>query len=61
MTLRRTPSLVSSLILVLLAIVWILPIAVTVYVSFRPYLETQQGGYLSLPVRLSFDNSLRPI
>ncbi len=47
---------VGSLLVLVLAVIWILPIAVTVYVSLRPYLETQQGGYLSRPSELSFDN-----
>jgi multiple sugar transport system permease protein len=36
--------------------VWLLPMAWAVYTSFRPYADTAERGYVSLPGTLSLDN-----
>src|SRR5438046_7893086 len=38
-----------------MAILWILPILLLIYASLRPYAETQQRGYFSLPHKLNLD------
>ncbi|MEO3871477.1 carbohydrate ABC transporter permease [Nonomuraea sp. B12E4] len=41
--------------LVLVALGWLLPLALAVYASLRPYEETARLGYLSLPEHLTLD------
>lgn len=42
--------------LIVMALVWILPLAFALYTSLRPREETDVLGYLSLPQTLNFDN-----
>lgn len=42
--------------LILTAIVWLLPPVYALYTSLRPYSDTAQRGYVSLPGVLNFDN-----
>jgi multiple sugar transport system permease protein len=53
---RRRP--LRALLYVFLGLVslgWIAPLVLAVYASFRPYTETSERGYLSLPHKLTFD------
>jgi len=42
--------------LITISIVWLFPLLWAVYTSLRPYADTTQNGYLSLPSTLNFDN-----
>ena len=39
-----------------LAILWMVPLVGGLYSSFRPFIETQRDGYLSMPDTFTFDN-----
>ncbi|MGB5760708.1 MAG: carbohydrate ABC transporter permease [Acidimicrobiales bacterium] len=39
-----------------LVILWMVPLVGGLYSSFRPFIETQRDGYLSLPDTFTFDN-----
>jgi multiple sugar transport system permease protein len=54
--LRRPKHLRVQLFLAVAAVLWLAPIAYTVYTSLRPYSETAEHGYVSLPRSISFDN-----
>ena len=52
-----TPQrLVLQLFLITLAAVWMVPLLGGLYSSFRPFIETQRDGYLSLPDTFTLDN-----
>ncbi|UBU16776.1 carbohydrate ABC transporter permease [Nonomuraea gerenzanensis] len=51
----RPLRLLLHLFLVLVALGWLLPLALAVYASLRPYEETARLGYVSLPERLTLD------
>jgi multiple sugar transport system permease protein len=57
-TRRRRPLRPARVLLhgflVLVALGWLAPLALAVYASLRPYSETAQYGYFSLPRSLSF-------
>jgi multiple sugar transport system permease protein len=55
---RRSPWPRAGLhaFLIVTAIVWLAPLAWAVFTSFRPYSDTQQHGYVSLPHTLSISN-----
>ncbi|MGO2002928.1 MULTISPECIES: carbohydrate ABC transporter permease [Micrococcaceae] len=42
--------------LIIWAVLWLAPLAWAVYTSLRPYAETAEKGYVSLPDTLNFDN-----
>jgi multiple sugar transport system permease protein len=42
--------------LISLGLLWLTPLVMSLYASFRPYSETINKGFLSMPDRLSFDN-----
>jgi multiple sugar transport system permease protein len=42
--------------LVVCALLWLAPVAWALFTSFRPYSDTQQHGYVSLPHTLSLSN-----
>jgi multiple sugar transport system permease protein len=42
--------------LVITSIVWLVPVVWAVYTSLRPYSDTAERGYVSLPGVLNFDN-----
>ncbi len=42
--------------LIIWAVLWLAPLAWAVYTSLRPYSETAEKGYVSLPDTLNFDN-----
>jgi multiple sugar transport system permease protein len=53
---RRPKHLRVQLFLAVAAVLWLLPVAYTLYTSLRPYEETAEHGYVSLPRSISFDN-----
>jgi multiple sugar transport system permease protein len=50
------PRLVLQAFLMFTAAVWLLPVVWAVYTSLRPYADTAERGYVSLPGVLSFQN-----
>ncbi len=42
--------------LIALGVLWLVPLVVSLYASFRPFSETQANGFLSLPNELSLAN-----
>src|SRR5262245_41823405 len=55
-TARRWPRVGLHAFLIATAIVWLAPLAWAVFTSFRPYADTQQHGYVSIPHTLSIKN-----
>jgi multiple sugar transport system permease protein len=53
---RRLPHARVHVFLALAAILWLAPVVYTLYTSLRPYEDTAERGYLSLPGSVSFDN-----
>lgn len=54
---KLTPARIFlHLFLILTGIVWLVPIVGAMYASFRPFAETVQDGYLSLPDTFTLDN-----
>lgn len=54
---KLTPARVFlHLFLILTGIVWLVPIVGAMYASFRPFAETVQDGYLSIPDTFTLDN-----
>jgi multiple sugar transport system permease protein len=55
---RRTPAsrVVLHAFLLLTAAVWLLPVVWAVYTSLRPYADTAERGYVSLPGVLNLQN-----
>jgi multiple sugar transport system permease protein len=52
----RLPRVGLHVFLVATAIVWLAPVLWAVFTSFRPYSDTAQHGYVSLPHSLSLSN-----
>jgi multiple sugar transport system permease protein len=52
----RPPRIGLHVFLVVMAILWLAPVLWTFYTSLRPYSETAEKGYVSLPEHLTFDN-----
>jgi multiple sugar transport system permease protein len=52
----RPPRIGLHAFLVFMAILWLAPVLWTLYTSLRPYSETAEKGYVSLPEHLTFDN-----
>ena len=53
---RRFPHIRVHLFLAVAALLWIAPVAWTIYTSLRPYSETAEHGYVSLPRTITFEN-----
>jgi multiple sugar transport system permease protein len=54
---RLTPGRAAlHLLLIGLAVVWMVPLIGALYSSFRPFLETVNDGYFSLPDTITLDN-----
>jgi multiple sugar transport system permease protein len=57
MTARRRAGRIAIYVLMIGAsALWIIPLLFALYISFRPYSETSQYGYVSLPHDLTFSN-----
>ena len=56
--LRRTPRRRIALyaFLTFMAVTWLFPLLWAVYTALRPYADTAQRGYITLPGTLNFDN-----
>lgn len=52
----RLPRIGLHLFLILVATLWLAPVIWALYTSLRPYSETAQKGYVSLPDTITFDN-----
>ena len=46
----------GSVFMIAVCVAWLVPVLFALYVSFRPYAETSQYGYVSLPHQLTFAN-----
>ncbi len=55
---RNVPGIALYAFLTFMAIVWLVPLAWAVYTALRPFADTQQRGYISLPGSLTLDNFL---
>ncbi|MFC9910529.1 carbohydrate ABC transporter permease [Streptomyces sp. NPDC059862] len=57
---KRTPvrpaRLLLHVVLGSMALAWLAPLAWAIYAALRPYAETSEKGYVSLPDTLNFDN-----
>ncbi len=57
---RKRPLSASRIILhaflIITALLWLAPVAWAVFTSFRPYADTAENGYVSIPSTLSVDN-----
>jgi len=51
-----TPRIILHGFLIATAFAWLVPVLWAVYTSLRPYSDTAERGYVSLPGVLSFDN-----
>jgi multiple sugar transport system permease protein len=52
----RRAGLVAEIFMIVATVLWITPIAFSLYVALRPYSETSKYGYVSLPHQLTFEN-----
>jgi multiple sugar transport system permease protein len=52
----RPARILLHVVLILTAVVWLIPIVGAVYSSFRPFSDTVQNGYFSIPDSLTLDN-----
>jgi multiple sugar transport system permease protein len=55
----RPARLLLHAFLVVAMLGWLAPLALAVYASLRPYAETSEYGYFSLPHKLTFDYYLK--
>jgi multiple sugar transport system permease protein len=53
---RNIGSIAAQIFMVAVCLLWITPIVFALYVSMRPFSETNRLGYVSLPHHLTFDN-----
>ena len=42
--------------LLFMSALWLFPLFWAIYTALRPYADTQQHGYISMPTNLNFDN-----
>jgi multiple sugar transport system permease protein len=52
----KLPRVGLHAFLIVVAILWLAPVIWALYTSLRPYSETAEKGYVSLPDTLTFDN-----
>jgi multiple sugar transport system permease protein len=52
----RPPRVGLHVFLLIVALLWLAPVLWTFYTSLRPYSDTAERGYVSLPGKLTFDN-----
>jgi multiple sugar transport system permease protein len=53
---QRRAGLASTIVVAVLAIIWLIPLLWTIYVSLRPESDTNKYGYFSLAHALTFNN-----
>jgi multiple sugar transport system permease protein len=52
----RPPRIGLHVFLVFVAVLWLAPVVWTLYTSLRPYSDTAERGYVSLPGTITLDN-----
>jgi multiple sugar transport system permease protein len=52
----RPARILLHVFLISLGLLWLTPLVMSLYASFRPYSETINKGFVSMPDRLSLDN-----
>ncbi|MBX9397182.1 carbohydrate ABC transporter permease [Streptomyces sp. TRM72054] len=52
----RPGRVLLHVVLVTMALAWLAPLLWAIYAALRPYAETSEKGYVSLPDTLNFDN-----
>lgn len=55
---RRAGRIALYALMIGASILWVIPLLFALYISFRPYSETSQYGYVSLPHHLTLSNYL---
>jgi multiple sugar transport system permease protein len=58
MTPRRAGRIAAYGLMIGASALWVIPLLFALYISFRPYSETSQYGYVSLPHHLTLSNYL---
>ena len=58
MSARRAGRIAAYGLMIGASALWVVPLLFALYVSFRPYSETSQDGYVSLPHHLTLSNYL---
>jgi multiple sugar transport system permease protein len=58
MSARRAGRIAAYGLMIGASALWIIPLLFALYISFRPYSETSQDGYVSLPHHLTLSNYL---
>jgi multiple sugar transport system permease protein len=53
---RRTGRIAAYGLMIGASVLWVIPLLFALYISFRPYSETSQYGYVSLPHSLTLSN-----
>ncbi len=55
---RRAGRIAAYGLMIAASALWVIPLLFALYISFRPYSETSQYGYVSLPHHLTLSNYL---
>jgi multiple sugar transport system permease protein len=58
MSARRAGRIAAYGLMIGASALWVIPLLFALYISFRPYSETSQDGYVSLPHHLTLTNYL---
>ena len=58
MSARRAGRIAAYGLMIGASALWVIPLLFALYISFRPYSETSQDGYVSLPHHLTLSNYL---
>jgi multiple sugar transport system permease protein len=58
MSARRAGRIAVYALMIGASALWVVPLLFALYISFRPYSETSQDGYVSLPHHLTLSNYL---
>jgi multiple sugar transport system permease protein len=53
---RRAGRVAAYGLMIGASVLWVIPLLFALYISFRPYSETSQNGYVSLPHSLTLSN-----
>jgi multiple sugar transport system permease protein len=56
MSSRRAGRIAAYGLMIGVSVLWVIPLLFALYISFRPYSETSQYGYVSLPHSLTLSN-----
>jgi len=56
MSARRAGRIAIYALMIGASALWVIPLLFALYISFRPYSETSQDGYVSLPQHLTLSN-----